>query len=224
VIAALRAAFERDAFADVTALVPQDVRERIGAEATAALDAHAVRRDIRVDATGGSPRRYRVAGRDALSRACPTAAAFYRSARLLEAIGAVAGEPVAPVPYAAEELIATRLQRAGDTHGWHWDDYAFALVWVLCAPPPGMGADLEYVPGVAWNKADPDVDAILARREPARVHVPSGTVYLLRTDTTLHRVAPLRCDARRDALCFSYAAVRDLGRAVTHETLEAILT
>ena len=212
-----------DAFTDVTALIPHDVRERVAAEATAALDAFSVRREIRVGVTGGSPRRYRVVDRDTLARACPSAAAFYPSDRLLGTIRAVAGEAVAPVPYAPEELIATRLERAGDTHGWHWDDYAFALVWVLHAPPRGCGADLEYVPDVPWCKDAPNVDAILTRRRPQRVRIAAGTVYLLRTDTTLHRVTPLLGDAHRDALCFSYAAVRDLSRVVTHETLEAIL-
>jgi hypothetical protein len=218
-----REAFARSGFADVTELIPAGTRACVAAEAIAALDAHSVRRDIRVDATGGSPRRYRVVDRDTLAAACPTAAALYHSDLLLERIGAIAGEALAPVPYVPEELIATRLERAGDTHGWHWDDYAFALVWVLRAPPAGSGADLEYVTGVPWHKDAPQIDAILAGSEPVRAHVAAGTVYLLRTDTTLHRVTPLRFDAQRDALCFSYAAVRDLDHVVTHETLAAIL-
>jgi hypothetical protein len=142
---------------------------------------------------------------------------------LLALLSDVAGEAVVPVPYEPEELIATRLESAGDTHGWHWDDYGFALVWVLRAPPPSDGAALEFVTGVPWCKTDPRLEAILAERVPVRAHVAGGTVYLLRTDTTLHRVTPLRRDVRRDALCFSYAAARDVARDVSHETLEAIL-
>jgi hypothetical protein len=222
-IATLQAAFARDAFVDVSAAVPADWRTQAQAEVTAALDAHGVRRDVRIAATDESPRRYRVAGRDVLATACPGAAAFYRSAYLVSLIGTIAREPVVPVPYVPEELIATRLEAAGDTHGWHWDDYAFALVWVLRAPPPAAGAELEYVAGVPWCKAAPGVDAILAERETVRAPLAAGTVYLLRADTTLHRVTPLRRDALRDALCFSYAAQRDLGRTVSHETLDAIL-
>jgi hypothetical protein len=223
VIAELRTRFARAGFADVTAAIPAGVYERIAGEVTATLDAHAVRRDLRIAVTGASPRRYRVVGRDTLAATCPAAASFYRSPPLLALLSEIAGEPVVPVPYEPEELIATRLESAGDTHGWHWDDYRFALVWVLHAPAPADGAALEFVTGVPWCKTAPRVDAILAERTPVRVHVAAGTVYLLRTDTTLHRVAPLRRDGRRDALCFSYAAAHESARAVSHETLDAIL-
>jgi len=223
-IFALRECFARDGFADVTALIPPNVRAGVRAEVTAALDAHAVRRDVRVAVTSGTPRRYRVVDRGTLAAACPATARVYRSPHLLTLVGIVAGQPVVPVPYVAEELIATRLEIAGDTHGWHWDDYAFALVWVLSAPAARDGAALEYITGVPWNKAEPNVEAILAQREPVRAHIAAGTLYLLRTDTTLHRITPLERDVRRDALCFSYAAAADIHRPVTHESLETILT
>jgi hypothetical protein len=219
----LRAQFVRTGFADLTALIPAAWRERASAEAIAALDAHGARRDLRIPVTGDSPRRYRIVGRDRLASAAPSAAALYRSDALLALVGAVAGEAVVPVPYAAEELIATRLEFAGDTHGWHWDDYGYALIWVLQAPAPGGGGELEYVTGVPWCKTQPRVDAILAAREPQRTRVAAGTVYLLRTDTTLHRITPLARDGRRDALCFSYASAADAGRTASHESLDAIL-
>jgi hypothetical protein len=221
-IAAKRAEFAARGFVDVTALFPAAVRARIAGEVTAALDAFSLRRDVRVPATGMSPRRYRIVPREAIAAACPAAAAYYRSDELLALLVAIAGEPVAPVPYVPEEFIATRLERAGDTHGWHWDDYAFALVWVVRAPDAGSGAALEFVPGVPWRKDAPRVETILAAQPPSRVQLGAGTVYLLRADTSLHRVAPLVRDGQRDALCFSYAAARDLTREVTHETLDYI--
>jgi hypothetical protein len=223
VIGELRAAFARHAFVDLTAVLPPAWRDHVAHEVTAVLDTHAVRRDVRIAATGDTPRRYRVADRDALVAACPLTARIYRSATLISLVSAIAGEAVVPVPYVPEELIATRLERAGDTHGWHWDDYAFALVWVLRAPPAADGATLEYITNVPWNKAAPRVDALLAEREPVRAPIAGGTAYLLRTDTTLHRVTPLRRDAVRDALCLSYAAKADVQRAVSHETLDTIL-
>ncbi len=94
----------------------------------------------------------------------------------------------------------------------------------VCAPAARDGATLEYITGVPWCKADPNIEAILAEREPVRAHLASGTLYLLRTDTTLHRVTPLQRDVRRDALCFSYAATADIHRTVTHESIETILS
>jgi hypothetical protein len=212
-----------NAFTDITAAIPAATYAMLADEVTAALDIHAQRRDLCIASTGGSPRRYRIVGRDTLAASCPATASYYRSPALLRLLSDVAGEALVPVPYAPEELIATRLENAGDTHGWHWDDYGFALVWVLRAPPPEDGAALEYVTGVPWCKAEPRVETILAAHEPVRTHLAAGTVYLLRTDTTLHRVTPLLRNAKRDALCFSYAALRDLAREPSHETLEAIL-
>jgi len=222
-IAALRDAFARAAFADLTALIPTHLRARIEAEVTAVLDTAGVRRDIHVAATGASPRRYRVAARDVLAATAPATVACYRSAELQSLVAAIANEPVVPVPYEPEELIATRLEFAGDTHGWHWDDYAYALVWVLRAPAPEDGGSLELIRDVPWCKSEPRVDAIVAQRMAERRHVAGGTVYLLRTDTTLHRVTPLVRAGRRDAVCFSFAAQRELGRPISHETLDAIL-
>lgn len=219
----LRETFARDGFVDVTSAIDPTLRARVAAEASAVLDAHGERRDIRIPATGMSPRCYRVASRDAIVAQCRAAAAAYRGEDLLALLAGLTGEAVVPVPHVPEEIIATRLERAGDTHGWHWDDYAFALVWIAQAPSPSAGAALERIPEVPWCKDAPGLNAILAARTTERANPPSRSVYLLRADTTLHRVAPLVFNERRDALCFSYAAASDVARAVTHETLDAIL-
>ena len=65
--AALRSAFARDGYVDLTSALDAALRARVAAEATAVLDAHGLRRDLRIAATGLSPRRYRVAPRDAIS-------------------------------------------------------------------------------------------------------------------------------------------------------------
>jgi hypothetical protein len=222
VIDALRAELARCGIADVSALVALDLRERVAGEVGAALTACGARRDLRIDATGGTPRRYRILTRDTLLERCPSVAALYRSPALRDLIERVAGETVFDVPYRPEEFIATRLEFAGDTHGWHWDDYAFALVWVLEAPPADAGAQVEFVSGVPWCKTAPNVEGFLRSRDIVRRAVAAGSVYLLRADTTLHRVAPLLRDERRDALCFTYARAADLERDPSHETLEQI--
>ncbi len=220
VIEDLRTRFASDGFADLTTAIPASWRAIVAREVIAALDAHAVRRDVRIAVTGDSPRRYSIADRDTLAVAAPESARIYRSTELGELVAAVAGEAIDPVPYEPEEFIATRLHRAGDTHGWHWDDYGYALVWVLQAPHPAGGGVLEYLTNVPWNKHDPRIEERLLERQPQRAELAAGIVYLLRTDTTLHRVTPLACEGVRDVACFSYAARRTLGRAVSHETLD----
>jgi hypothetical protein len=209
-------------FTDLTEAIPADVRARVAEEITAVLAAAAVRRELAVAQTGMTPRRYSVATRASIAVSCPYTARLYRSPELLASLSQIAGERLVPVPYEPEEFIATRLERAGDTHGWHWDDYAYALVWVLEAPGPDCGGELESIPATDWCKADPRVEEILATRSVERRHLPAGTVYLLRTDTTMHRVAPLRCDAPRSVVCFSYATALDVNRTISHETVEQI--
>ena len=88
---ALAAQFAQSGFADLTALIPATQRARISAEVSAALDAHGVRRDLRISATGASPRRYRIVGRDTLAATCPAALAAYRSPALRALVGEIAG-------------------------------------------------------------------------------------------------------------------------------------
>jgi hypothetical protein len=209
-------------FTDLSDAIPADVRVRVADEVDAVLTATAVRRELAIAQTGMTPRRYSVATRASIAASCPLPASLYRSPELLALISQIAGERLVPVPYEPEEFIATRLERAGDTHGWHWDDYAYALVWVMQAPGPDCGGELEMVPDIGWCKADPRVEEILATRGVERRYLPARTVYLLRTDTTMHRVAPLRCDATRSVLCFSYATSLDLQRTISHETVEQI--
>jgi hypothetical protein len=209
-------------FTDLSEAIPSDLRARVADEIGAVLRTSAVRRDLAIAQTGYTPRRYRIATRTAIAASCPLTAELYRARELLALISQIAGERLVPVPYEPEEFVATRLERAGDTHGWHWDDYAYALVWVLEAPGPDCGGELELVPDAAWCKDDPRVGEILATQSVERKHLPAGSVYLLRSDTTMHRVAPLRCDTSRSVLCFSYATSLDLKRRVSHETVDAI--
>ncbi|MDW6057263.1 hypothetical protein SAZ11_03170 [Streptomyces sp. FXJ1.4098] len=47
-----------------------------------------------------------------------------------------------------------------------------------------------------------------------------GDIYLLRTDTTLHRVHPVEEGATRTIINMAYAAERDLSKEISHETME----
>jgi hypothetical protein len=213
---------ERDVVALDGGVFPRGLIGELTAATERALGARGVRRELSIAATGGTRRSYRIAGRAALDAASPAFGRSYRSPELLGLVSRIAGEDVVPVPYEPEEFIATRLEQRGDVHGWHWDDYSYALVWVLRAPPPAAGGGVELVRNVPWDKADPRVAEHLQRNMIERFHPPSGSAYLLRANATLHRVAPLSDAAVRDVLCFSYAGAADFGRAVTHETIEAL--
>lgn len=146
---------------------------------------------------------------------------IYGSEVLLEVLGRLVGEPVHRCPYETEQFVVTRLERAGDTHGWHWDDCSFALVWVAECPPAVDGGFVECVPGTVWNKQHPDVEEILCERDTHRLEIGAGEVDLMRTRTTLHRVHPLR-RGRRTIVNMAFASADELCTPMSHETMDAL--
>jgi hypothetical protein len=221
-IAELRSAFRRDDYVEIPEIVPRPVAEQVAEELAALLDRFARRYDVTVSVTGNSPRRYAAIGRDTIAEHGTLIARIYRSDRLLHVIGQIAGEEIVRVPYVPEEFVATRMDREGDTHGWHWDDYGYALVWVVQAPSEEFGGSTELVRGVSWDKQAPRVEEFLATKPIERHHPKPGSLYLLKADATLHRVAPLRAGARREIICYSYASVANIDREISHETVEVI--
>ncbi|MEU8435238.1 hypothetical protein AB0F18_20410 [Streptomyces sp. NPDC029216] len=87
----------------------------------------------------------------------------------------------------------------GDTHGVHTDDYPYALVLFLEAPDtPADGGLLQYVPHTSALD-------VLDNGPVHTRHHRAGDAYLLRSDTTAHRVSPLsRPGVRRTVLNFAY--------------------
>ena len=215
-------AFATSGYVELTAAFPLALRAQVAAHAARAVETGGRRRDITVAVTGDSRRRYRLAGRLAIENSGTCIQSVYRSPSLLTFLSQVTGDKAHRVPYAPEEYLVTRFEEPGDTHGWHWDDYAFALIWVTAAPEAACGGSLEFIREVAWNKTYPNVDAYVATRPIERRHPCSGSVYLLRADTMLHRVTPLLVAARREILCLSYASGYDLERNISHETLEQL--
>lgn len=214
-----RQEFRATGFAKVGFLLAVSLRESVGAEVLRLVERAGVRRDLRFAETGNTPRRMRnvrQAEIDTLGTVIPR---VYESTSLRKALSTVAGEPLLPCPYLPERYVITRLERSGDTHGWHWDDYAFALVWVIECPPSADGGSVQGVPHTRWNKHDAGVDRILAEGPIHSWQLRPGDAYLLRTDTTMHRVEPIR-RGRRTILNMAFASRHDLTRSVSHETMD----
>jgi hypothetical protein len=220
----LREQFRAESYVELNDLLPCSVAAALRAETTELFAVHGIRRDLRMAATAQTPRRYTLLAYEAIACHGTLVPALYESPTLREVLGAIAGRgTLVPVPYTPERIIATRLERREDTHGWHWDDYPYALVWVLRVPSSEVGGGVELVPDTIWDKDDPQVERYLRERSVVRRAPAAGSAYLLRADTTLHRVAPLAANARREVLTFSYTDAEERRSNVTHETLEALL-
>ena len=221
----LAAAFAGEGLVRIDGLLPADIAAALNEEAVHLLERHGRRREVVLPTTGNTPRSYRSVARDTIAGRARIIPWFFHSKAIRGFLSEVAGERLHKVPYEPEEFIVNALEAAGDTHGWHFDDYSYALVWVAEAPDPMVDARVEYIPGVRWNKDDPQgqLKELLATRTVRSMYVPAGSCYLMQTRKTLHRVSPLADHRRRTAVIFTYANDHDLrDDTTTHETMEAI--
>ena len=207
--------FERAGLIRLSSILPSPWITGLRAEVFSLLDQHAERRDLFLATTGYSPRAMFVVRSEIIAANSALIQGIYRSRALLDLLGQIAGEPLHVCPEADEEFLITRLERKGDTHGWHWGDFSFALIWIIEAPQLAAGGLLQSVPHTRWDKKNPRIFEYLTENPIYSHYFKSGEAYLMRTDTTLHRVMPLVQDATRIILNMTWASNRDLARPVT---------
>jgi hypothetical protein len=202
-------------------LLPDEAKKLISVEVDLLVDERSAYRNMQLRETGNSWRRMRNVGATDIKRHDGWIAALYNSPAFRKALSRVAGEPVLECPYEPERYVITRLERAGDTHGWHWDDYSFGVVFVVECPPVKSGGFVQCVPGTRWDKKNPQVFQKIIDYPIRSYALRTGDLYLLRTDTTMHQVHPI-LEGRRTIVNFAYAAHRDATKNITHETMEEL--
>ncbi|MFE5039283.1 hypothetical protein [Streptomyces sp. NPDC056683] len=214
--------WQENDFVEISDFLPEDLLLRTREELERLYGARSLRRDILVPSTGNTPRFFSNIDRDTLLASTSVIPTVFNSPALRARLSEITGLEVVPVPYVPEEFISSRMERPGDGHGWHWDDYSLALVWLIQAAPRNAGGSLEFVRGTFWDKANPDVERFLAEGEVERRHPATGSAYLLRTDTSMHRVSPVDEGAERIMVCFSYCTPEELELNISHETMELL--
>lgn len=208
----------RYGYLKVPDIVPDKIKNEVSAEARALLDSLAIRRDLLIEVTANSPRYMSNVRQQDIARNGQVIPAVYHSEALIDFIGRIAREPIIPNPWEFEKFIVNRQEKAGDTHGWHWGDYPYSMIWIIQAPGFDYGGMLECVPHTYWDKKNQRLEEHLIRNPiQTRGHV-TGDVYMLKSDTTLHRVTPLRKDATRIIINMAWERERDRNRLVTHDT------
>jgi len=216
-VLALCQRFRSHGFIKVPEIVPPELRAEARREALRLLDGAAERRDLKLATTDYTPRKMSVVRSEVIAESSPLINALYRSGAVLEFLTAVTREPLYACPSKDEEFLISRHERRGDTHGWHWGDFSFALIWILETPPIEYGGMLQCVPHTDWDKTDPRIHEYLCRNQITTYGFVSGDIYFLRTDTTLHRTVPLNRDATRIMLNMTWASGKDLARAVVED-------
>ncbi|MFE9404143.1 hypothetical protein ACFYNY_20575 [Streptomyces sp. NPDC006530] len=196
---AARRRFAADGYLPLPSLLTPHGLEHLRGEAQR-LEQLARRRDFAMDCMDGSPRHMTTLGGHHIAEESKAIPRLYEDPGLLALIEAAVGQTPTAVPDPLERHVLNILHREGDTHGAHTDDYPYALVVFLEAPShPGDGGLVAYTPHTASL-----TELANAGRARTAHHAP-GDAYLLRSDTTAHRVTPLtRSGLRRTVLNFAY--------------------
>jgi hypothetical protein len=214
--------YRREGYVKLRGLIPPDLFKIVSDEVYRLLDLHAKRIDIRLKETGNTPRYMSTVGQKAIATDSELIPAVYNSQALTGFLGRLAAQPVLSCPWDEEKFIIIRQERKGDTHGWHWGDFSFTLIWIIEAPGPEVGGMLQCIPHTDWDKENPRVpDYLMAHPIRTYGHA-TGDVYLLRSDTTLHRTIPLSEDRTRIILNTCWASESDTRKPATHETMTAM--
>lgn len=200
-------------------LAPEAVKELLAIEVEELVTSHGRRHVLVFPQTGNTTRHMRNVRRDQIKAFGSIIPALYSVPALREVLATVTGEEVLECPYEPEQFVITALDEPGDTHGWHWDDYSFALVWVIDCPPVEYGGFVQWVPHTEWDKNDPRLHRWFVSRPIYSIELVPGDLYLMRTDTTLHRVYPIT-GGRRVIVNMGYASRGDLTKQISHETMD----
>ncbi|MFI2238650.1 HalD/BesD family halogenase [Streptomyces chrestomyceticus] len=196
--AALASRFTTDGYLPLPGLLSASLLAGLRAELQR-LTALAVRRDFTMACMNNSPRHLTVVGGHAIAQHSALIPALYQDPGLIAFLARLTGLEVTALHEPVERHVLNVLHQPGDTHGAHTDDYPLALVLFLHAPADeGDGGLLEYTPHISVLDG-------LGAGSALRAHHRSGDAYLLRSDTTAHRVTPLRrAGLRRAVLNMAY--------------------
>lgn len=214
--------FRREGYVKLPGLVPADLFQDVSGEVHRLLDAHERRIDIHLAETGGSPRYMSTLSQESIKKDGEFVPAVYESQALMGFLSRLAAQPVLTCPWEGEKYIAIRQHKQGDTHGWHWGDFSFTVIWIIEAPEAKYGGQLQCIPHTDWNKEDPRVEEYLMEHPIRTYGHATGDLYFLRSDTTLHRTIPLNADRTRIILNTCWASEVDQEKKATHETMDAM--
>lgn len=212
----------REGYTKLTEILTVELMRELSREVVQIMDKSARRINIQIEVTDNSPRKMETINFDAISKLGVTVPALYYSNQMREFLSLITRHHVYDCPYDSERLTGTRQTRAGDTHGWHWGDHQYALIFIIKAPEIDCGGMLQCVPHTTWNKENARIHEILAECEINTYYHATGEIYFFKTDTTLHRTYPLEKDCERIILNFTFSGPNDMLKSNTHETMTAI--
>ena len=205
--------FSRKGMVVLRDIVPAELFQAVKAEALGLLDKFKERIDLRLKTTDNTPRKMTIVSHTHMLEHADVIRRLYESPHLKNVLQKIAQAEMIEHISADEGLFLARQEYAGDTHGWHWGDYSYALIWILETPPIEVGGMLQCVPHTYWNKESPKINQYLCENPIDTYGFTTGDIYFLKTDTTLHRTIPLEEDATRIILNLTWGGAVDRSKA-----------
>ena len=116
--------FHRDGYTKfkINEFIPEALTRQLRDEVFTLVDQHAVRRDLHIETTGNSPRYMSTVPQRFIESEGLVVPTIYVSDAVKNYLGAIARDGLQPC-LKEEEYIIAKLEKQGDTHGWHWGDY-----------------------------------------------------------------------------------------------------
>lgn len=199
--------FDRCGYVPLPGLLPESTVAVLREEIAAVLPLSS-RKDFVMECMESTPRHMTTVSGLAIAERSPAIVDLYNDSRLVSGISRVVGRTLEAAGDPVERHVLNMLHEAGDTHGFHTDDYPVALVLFIESPncPDGCGK-LEFCSVENVHDAQTRSHAV-------------GDAYVLRSDRLRHRVQPIHRGCRRTVLNFAYAV---LGEAVEQTPSASLL-
>ena len=221
-ISMLKQSFSEKSLVHIDHILPPEFWNQLKEEATFLSQEKGKRKKLVIEETSSTERKMITVGNSICRQHAELIPAIYDSKSFRNFLSLVADEEVHMCPLKDEQIAISLLEQKGDTHGWHWDDFSFGLVWLIESPEPSAGGFTQCVPNTSWNKKDPKVFETLVNNPIESHYFPSGGFYFFRSGTTLHRVHPLREDSKRLIVNMDWASSEDLKKNFSLDTTTEI--
>ncbi len=210
--------YKKHSMVPLRGFMPNELLFALRSESNKLIRQYGIKRKVNFKITDNTPRTMTTIGQPVIEVTSKLIPALYSCNALLKFVSKIVGENVYQCPYLGERYVISSLRDSGDTHGWHWDDYTLAIVWILEAPEVHSGGFVQCVPNTSWDKENPDVLGAFIDKPVNSYALKAGDAYILKANTTMHRVYPLRNNARRLIINTTWATLQDLHSQMSHET------
>lgn len=201
--------FSKKGMVVLSGIIPDNIHKEIKKETINLLDQYKERIDLTLATTNHSPRKMNIVSHNNMLANADIIKKVYENTSLKKVLESITKSEMINYISDDEGLFISRQENPGDTHGWHWGDYSFALIFLLETPPIEVGGLLQCVAHTSWDKNNPRINQYLCDNKISTYGFKSGDIYLLKTDTTLHRTLPLKEKGLRIMLNMTWGTEAD---------------